>query len=66
MHRRPGLKEALSVLESYAALNVEAAEVLQEYKTLCLDNQEFFAARLVVEIVDHFYHINGIGEVSNG
>lgn len=66
MHRRPNLKEALDILSHYSDISIEAAEMLAEYKTLCENDQEFFAARLVVEVVDHFYHINDVKGVFNG
>jgi hypothetical protein len=63
MHKRPSIKEALQVLKTFANVNSDVAEALELYYTLIDDRQEFLAARLVVEIVDLFYHktetING-------
>jgi hypothetical protein len=56
MHKRPNLKEALQVLVKYSVLNKDAAEALELYEILLKQKQEFLAARLVVEIVDLFYH----------
>lgn len=56
MHKRPSLNEALQVLSKSSVYSKEAAEVLDVYKTMIKNQQEFLAARLVVEIVDLFYH----------
>jgi hypothetical protein len=63
MHRRPSLKEALQVLSDFSCYSEDAAEVLDIYKKMIINRQEFLAARLVVEIVDLFYHKT---ERSNG
>jgi hypothetical protein len=60
MHRRPSLNEAISVLNSVKHVSEEAEQALNEYYSLKNSGQEFLAARLVVEIVDFFYHATGV------
>ena len=59
MHRRPSLQEAKALLSQHAT------DIMQEYKELIVTHGEFFAARYIVDIVDHYNHINNIG-VANG
>ena len=59
MHRRPSLQEAKALLSQHAP------DIMQEYKELIVTHGEFFAARYIVDIVDHYNHINIIG-VANG
>lgn len=60
MHKRPSLQEALRVLEQLSNISIDSSEVLEEYKMLCESGQQFLGARLVVDSVDHFYHLQGI------
>lgn len=60
MHRRPSLQEAISVLGSLKSISDDANEALNEYYALKEAGQEFLAARLVVEIVDFYYHATGV------
>jgi hypothetical protein len=62
MHRRPSLKEALSVLKSFANSDDDVASLLDEYNELKSKGEDFLAARLVVETVDYFYHVTGVQE----
>ena len=55
MHRRPSLQEAKALLSQHAP------DIMQEYKELIVTHGEFFAARYIVDIVDHYNHINNIG-----
>jgi len=55
MHKRPSLSEAK------ALLNQHAPEIIEEYTQLKKTHGEFFAARYLVDIVDHYNHINNIG-----
>ena len=59
MHKRPSLSEALTLLR----VNNQY-DVLDEYVELKESHGEFFAARFVVDIVDHYNHL--MGEVVNG
>ena len=59
MHRRQSLHEAKALLSQHAP------DIMQEYKELIVTHGEFFAARYIVDIVDHYNHINNIG-VANG
>ena len=59
MHRRPSLQEAKALLSQHAP------DIMQEYKELIVTHGEFFGARYIVDIVDHYNHINNIG-VANG
>lgn len=59
MHRRPSLQEAKALLSQHAP------DIMQEYLELKTSHGEFFAARYIVDIVDHYNHINNIG-VANG
>jgi len=58
MHRRPKLNEAIEVLITIANKynNEDAASALDEYVEMKQLN-EFLAARTVVDIVDHYYHV---------
>jgi len=54
MHKRPSLSEAK------ALLNQHAPDIMKEYKTLKKTHGEFFAARYIVDIVDHYNHITTV------
>jgi predicted nuclease of restriction endonuclease-like RecB superfamily len=66
MHRRPRLKEAVQLLEQLSQISPEAAQAIEEYNELLVKGYEFAAAHLVVEIVDHYYHLNNVQECVNG
>ena len=51
MHKRPSLSEAK------ALLNPHAPDIMNEYETMKNTHGEFFAARYIVDIVDHYNHI---------
>lgn len=57
MHKRPNLSTALEILTKYKSIIPECQETLDDYYRLKAKNQEFLAARMVVEIVDHFNHL---------
>lgn len=56
MHKRPSLSEALNTLRKYSDVSDDCALALEEYSQLVKTN-EFLAARYVVDIIDHFNHI---------
>lgn len=60
MHRRPSLQESISVLDSLKHISAEVSDLLEEYYTLKEAGQEFLAGRLVVEVVDFYYHSTGV------
>ena len=64
MHKRPSLPQALYVLKSSQHENEDIAEALTTYSKLVESGQEFVAARFVVDIVDHFNHLqeNTLGQ----
>lgn len=55
MHKRPSLQEAKSFLSQHAP------DIMDEYNDLILTHGEFFAARYIVDIVDHYNHLNNVG-----
>ena len=59
MHRRPNLQEAISVLQTISSNNEDAQAALSDYNNLMANGQEFLASRMVVDIVDHYYHLIG-------
>ena len=59
MHKRPSLQEAKTFLSQHAP------DVMDEYNDLIYTHGEFFAARYIVDIVDHYNHLNNVG-VANG
>jgi len=58
MHKRPSLQEAKAILSQHSP------DTINEYETLKLSHGEFFAARFIVDIVDHFNHLQE--KVANG
>ena len=60
MHRRPKLHEAIEVLKTISAHNDDAQAALADYNNLMANDQVFLASRMVVDIVDHYYHLQGI------
>jgi hypothetical protein len=56
MHKRPSLSEAKSFLYQHAP------DIMDEYDELYQSHGEFFAARFIVDIVDHYNHLNDIKE----
>jgi|TARA_R110000803_G_scaffold128246_1_gene195667 hypothetical protein len=57
MHKRPKLQEAINVLKKLSDQNEDCASALSEYNQMIDNGDEFFAARMIVDIVDHYYHI---------
>lgn len=57
MHKRPSLQEALVILKRYAGISDDCDQALLDYHNI-KQYDEFLAARMVVDIVDHFNHIN--------
>lgn len=51
MHKRPTLQEAKAILIQHSP------ETMKEYELLKTSHGEFFAARFIVDIVDHFNHL---------
>lgn len=66
MHRRPRLKEAVQLLQQLSKVSPDAAQAIEEYNQLLVKGYEFAAAHLVVEIIDHYYHLNNVQECANG
>lgn len=66
MHRRPKLNEAIELLNTLANKynNEDAIDALQDYHALRATN-EFLAARMVVEIADHYHHLMSTKAVAN-
>lgn len=60
MHRRPKLHEAIKVLQNLSAHNVDASTTINDYNAMLLRGEVFQASRMVVDIVDHYYHLQGI------
>lgn len=58
MHKRPNLFEARAFLSQHAP------DIMDEYSNLIETHGEFFAARYIVDIVDHYNHLNQIGVVN--
>jgi len=58
MHKRPSLSEAKSFLSQHSP------ETIEEYNDLIITHGEFFAARFIVDIVDHYNHLNNVGVVN--
>lgn len=64
MHRRPKLTEAIEVLHTLSAHSEDALQAIVDYNDLMSQGQEFTASRMVVDIVDHFYHLLGTKNTS--
>lgn len=60
MHRRPKLHEAIEVLQTISLHNEDAQSALADYNNLMTNGEVFLASRMVVDIVDHYYHLQGI------
>jgi len=58
MHKRPSLQEAKTFLSQHAP------DIMEEYNELVFTHGEFFAARYIVDIVDHYNHLNSVGVVN--
>ena len=58
MHKRPSLSEAKTFLSQHAP------DLIQEYHELLVSHGEFFAARYIVDIVDHYNHLNNVNAVN--
>lgn len=58
MHKRPSLQEAKTFLSQHAP------NIMCEYQELIYSHGEFFAARYIVDIVDHYNHLNNVGVVN--
>jgi len=58
MHKRPSLPEAKTFLAQHAP------DIMEEYDTLKSTHGEFFAGRYIIDIVDHYNHLNNIGVVN--
>ena len=58
MHKRPSLPEAKTFLSQHAP------DIMDEYRELLTSHGEFFAARYIVDIVDHYNHLNNVGVIN--
>ena len=56
MHKRPSLPEAIKLLKKYESYSEDCKSALTDYYRLKQIGEEFLAARMVVDIVDHFNH----------
>jgi len=66
MHKRPKLQEAIDVLQNLSAKNEDCESALSEYYDMVNKGEEFFAARMVVDIVDHYYNILDTKGIAHG
>jgi hypothetical protein len=66
MHRRPKLTEAIEVLRSLSPINEDALQAIVDYNDLVAQGQEFVASRMVVDIVDHYYHLLDLKGIAHG
>jgi hypothetical protein len=64
MHRRPKLLEAIEVLQTISVHNEDAQSALADYNNLMANGEIFTASRMVVDIVDHYYHLQGVANGS--
>lgn len=60
MHRRPKLSEAIEVLQTISIHSEDAQAALADYNNLMDRGEIFTASRMVVDIVDHYYHLQGV------
>ena len=60
MHKRPSLLEAKAVLSQHSP------ETMNEYYELKESHGEFFAARFIVDIVDHYNHLKELKDAAHG
>ena len=60
MHKRPSLLEAKAVLSQHSP------ETMKEYNDLKESHGEFFAARFIVDIVDHYNHLKEQKDTAHG
>ena len=58
MHKRPSLQEAKALLYQHSP------NTMLEYEELKHSHGELFAARFIVDIVDHYNHINNVGVIN--
>ena len=58
MHKRPSLQEAKALLYQHSP------NTMLEYEELKHSHGEFFAARFIVDMVDHYNHINNVGVIN--
>lgn len=61
MHKRPSLKQSLETLSKYKNISEECNQTLIDYNNMKKDN-EFLAARMVVEVVNHINRSNIISK----
>ena len=66
MHKRPKLREAIEVLQNLSPANEDCVSALAEYHEMVSNGSEFLAARMVVDIVDHYYHILETKGIAHG
>jgi predicted nuclease of restriction endonuclease-like RecB superfamily len=66
MHKRPRLEEALAVLEAAATISTDAVQAIEQYHEMRAQGLIFEACRMVVDIVDHHYHLMSTAGVVNG
>ncbi len=66
MHRRPKLQEAIDVLQNLSEHNVDASTTITDYNAMLAKGEVFQASRMVVDIVDHYYHLLDLKGTTNG
>lgn len=66
MHKRPRLAEAVELLHKLSSISADAKSAIEQYYDMREQNMHFQACRMVVDIVDHYYHSTSVAEVNNG
>jgi hypothetical protein len=66
MHKRPRLQEAINVLTELSSISTDAKSALEQYYQMRLENFDFEACRMIVDIVDHYYHNMSVSGAANG
>ena len=66
MHRRPKLLEAIEVLTTISVHNEDAQTALADYNSLMANGNIFLASRMVVDIIDHYYHLLDLKGIAHG
>lgn len=66
MHRRPKLLEAIEVLKTVSIHNEDAQAAIADYYSLMSRGEVFTASRMIVDIVDHYYHLLDLKGIAHG
>lgn len=66
MHKRPSLNEAVNTLTQLSNISTDAKSALEQYHTMREQGLDFYACKMVVDIVAYHNHNMSVLGAANG